>query len=526
MSLGPETSDADAIHDPDAMDRSPSAAGNGWRIRGGRRVAVAVAIMLPGLWGVIAGWWTPRGPLTTVEVLSAMGIGLVVGVGAGSALRSRWAMLLCPVIFVVSFEVVRIGTDGPTVDAPAASTYGVLALVVGRGFHGLVALVPLALGAAVGAGAARRRGSSASGEGPSGKAGMFVRSGVAALVGVALIVVAVLVARPAATPAIMDATGDPVPGSIAELTAVNVGDAELGLMIRGTSVDNPVVLFLAGGPGGSERGAMRNHLQALEETFTVATWDQRGTGTSYPALDPTETLTLDGQVSDTLAVTDYLRDRFDQDRIYLLGQSWGSTLGVLAAQSAPDRYLAFIGVGQMVSQLDTDRRFYADTLAWADRQDAALARKLRDIGPPPYSEMLDYETALSFEHQVYPYDHSPNSEGEGGFSENLLVPEYALTDQIHLLGAFMDTFAALYPQLQHIDFRESATTFDLPVFFVQGAHEADGRAAPFAQWYPTIVAPMKDLVVFDTSGHRPLFEQPDEFVSYMNDTVRARAGAG
>ena len=83
-------------------------------------------------------------------------------------------------------------------------------------------------------------------------------------------------------------------------------------------------------------------------------------------------------------------------------------------------------------------------------------------------------------------------------------------------------FAVLYPQLQEIDFRETATRFEIPMFFVQGAHEADGRAEPFDEWYPMVSAPTKDLVVLGTSGHRPMFEQPDEFVRYMNDTVLAR----
>ncbi len=485
-------------------------------IQGGR-IGLLVAASMAALWGLVAGVWTPRGPLTTVEVLAAMTIGVGVGVAAGFVARSRWAMLVTPVAFAVVFELTRIGTDGPTVDAPAASTYGILAMVVGRGFHGLVSLTPMVLGAALGAGFARRRGAEHEPSTPS--AGQFARGTVAAITGFALIVLAALVARSATTEPIVDAGGEPAAGSIAELTTVMAGGKELGLMIRGASVDNPVVLFLAGGPGGSERGAMRNHLEALEDTFTVATWDQRGTGTSYPALDPTDTLTLEGQVADTIEVTDYLRDRFDTDTIYLLGQSWGSTLGVLAVQAAPDRYAAFIGTGQMVSQLETDRIFYDDTLAWAEQNDPALADKLRDIGPPPYEAMLDYETALSYEHQVYPYDHSPNSEGEGGFSENFLVPEYALVDQVHLLGAFMDTFAALYPQLQDIDFRETATEFDVPMFFVQGAHEADGRAVLFDEWYDMVDAPIKDLTVLDTSGHRPLFEQPDEFVAYMDDTV-------
>lgn len=488
-----------------------------------RLLRVAASSAAPVVWGLVAGWWTPRGPLTSAEVLVAMALGLLVGLCSGAIARSRWSMLWAPLAFVVTFELVRLGAVGPTVDGPRFSSYGVLALVVGRGFHGLVALAPMLLGAAVGAGISRHRDDGAGATPPPATAGVRVRRVVAAVGAFGLIVLAALVARPATTEPILAEDGEPVPGSIAELTTVAHDGHDLGLMVRGMDRDAPVVLFLAGGPGGSERGAMRNHLAALEDTFVVATWDQRGTGTSYDELDPTATLTLDSYVADTIAVTDHLRERFDQDQIYLLGQSWGTTLGVLAVQQAPDRYRAFIGTGQMVSQLETDRIFHADTLRWAEETgNDALAGRLREIGPPPYADMLDYETALSYEHEVYPYDHSPNAEGAGGFSENFLVPEYTLTDQVHLLGGFMDTFAVLYPQLQEIDFRRTATRLEVPVFIVQGAHEADGRAEPLREWFDALEAPIKDLVVLDTSGHRPLFEQPDEFVEYLNEVVLPR----
>ncbi len=120
-----------------------------WRDRligtGGAVVAVAV-------WALIAAWWMPRGPLTTGQALWSILLSLVVGVAAGLVMRSRWAMLVAPVVFAVVFELARIGTDGPTVDGIHLSTYGVLALVVGRGFHALLSLVPLVFGATIGAG--------------------------------------------------------------------------------------------------------------------------------------------------------------------------------------------------------------------------------------------------------------------------------------------------------------------------------------------------------------------------------------
>jgi pimeloyl-ACP methyl ester carboxylesterase len=486
-----------------------------------RRLGIATAAAVAAGWGLLAGWWTPRGPLTTAEALWSIAISLVVGGIAGFVSKSRWSMLAAPVAFAVVFELVRLGTDGPTVDGIETSTYGLLAFAVGRGFHAFLSLFPMVLGAAVGAGVARGLDPGADRQ-EARHVGRSVRRGVAIIAAIALIGLTVGLTRPASTDPIVDANGDVVPGSVAELTTVEVNGHDLALMIRGHSVDNPVLLFLAGGPGGSEFGAMRNHLSELEEHFTVVTWDQRGTGRSYDELDPTDTITLDGFVDDTFVVTDHLRDRFDQERIYLLGQSWGSTLGVLAVQEHPERYEAFIGAGQMVSQLATDTIFYQDTLAWAqDRGDADLVAELLAIGAPPYERMLGYESALSYEHEVYPYDHGPNAEGQGGFSENFIVDEYALIDQAHLLGGFLDTFSVLYPQLQDIDFRDTATEFDVPMFFVQGAHEADGRARVFEDWYPTVEAPIKDLTVLGTSGHRPLWEQPDEFVDYMVGTVLA-----
>ena len=486
-----------------------------------RRVAVSAGVLLAAVWGVTAGLWTPRGPLTTSTAVWSIVISLVVGGLAGLLLNSRWAMLVVPAVFAVVFEITRMGVDGPMVDGLHASFYGAIAFITGRGFQALLTLVPMALGAALGAGWARTR----TGQVRS-RWSLVLGRGGAVLVTVALLALTAALLRPASTAPILAANGEPLPGSVAELTTVNTGGHDLGLMIRGTSTENPVLLFLAGGPGGSELGAMRRHLPALEESFTVATWDQRGAGTSYDELDPTQTVSLEGYVSDTIAVTDYLRERFSQDKIYLAGQSWGTTLGVMAVQQRPDLYRAFVGTGQMVSQLASDRIFYEDTLAWAETTgNQGLVDQLQAAGPPPYEAMFPYETALSHEQAVYPYDHTGNSEGSGQMSENLLVSEYTLIDQVHVIGAFMDTFAALYPQLQDVDFRKTATEFEVPMFFVQGAHEAGGRAQPFADWYPMIQTPVKDMVVFDSSGHRPLWEQPDEFVDYMVGTVLAQTSS-
>jgi proline iminopeptidase len=502
---------------------------SGWRARAQMVwkhpvAAWGLALGTPLAYGVLAGVWTPRGPHTTFAVLTSMGLALLVGLVVGWALRSRWAMLLAPAVFMVVFELIRMGTSGPTVDGiHLGSELGFVAFLVGRGIHGLLVLLPMLLGAAVGAGTARRTTEERPGphSGPMNVA-LWVRRSVAIATGLALVVLAAMVARPATTDPIVTADGDPVPGSVAELTEVDIGGHDLALMIRGRSVDNPVLLFLAGGPGGSELGAMRRHSQALENDFVVATLDQRGTGKSYGELDPTSTLTLDNEVAGAIETAEYLRERFGQDKIYVVGQSWGTTLGVLAVQQRPDLFHAFVGAGQMVSQAATDRTYYRDTLAWArETGNTDLAETLTTNGPPPYADARRYDPVLSAEHELYPYDRSGNAEGAGQMGENIFVEEYTFMEKAHVFAGTLEVFSALYPQIQDIDFREQATSLEVPVYLAQGAHETPGRAEPAAEWFETLDAPSKELVVFETSGHRPLWEQPDEFYDLMTERVLA-----
>jgi pimeloyl-ACP methyl ester carboxylesterase len=476
------------------------AIGDGWRRR------TTAVVVLAGVAALIAAWLTPRGPITTVEALVSMAAALGVGVAAGVLLANRWSIVVAPAAFVAVFELARMGIEGPTVDSiEFGGTYGIIALIVGRVFHGLLVLVPVMLGASYGVWWAGRTGRA------SRIMGAFGRT-VTGLVTVAVVAVAFLLALPASTAPIVGSDGETPPGSIAELVSVEIGGHPQAMLIRGRSVDNPVLLYLAGGPGGTDLGAIRRDV-GLEQDFTVVAWDQRGAGKSYNALDPTETFTLDQMVADTLEVTNYLRDRFDVDKIYLVGQSWGSTLGVLAAQQRPELYEAFVGVGQMVSQRVTDQMFWEDTLAWAESNaNVALAETMRSNGPPPYTNLIEYDPVIAYEHDWNVYsEFDPNTE----MPAILFVPEYNWMDRMNAFRGFLDTVGILYPQLQDIDFRNDVATLEIPMYMVQGEHEARGRAVLAEEWFQMLEAPTKEVIVIPGGGHRAHFDQPAMFADIM-----------
>jgi pimeloyl-ACP methyl ester carboxylesterase len=468
--------------------------------------------------GLVSAWLTPRGPIATSEALISIAAALVVGMGAGLAMGNRWSILVAPVAFVVVFELARIGVEGPTVDAVNLSGfYGIVAFVLGRVVHGLLVLAPMMLGTVYGVWLAGRLGNP---ESPTMGGFGWTFTGLVTLV---LAAVALFIALPATTEAIVDADGEPLAGSIAELATVPIGGHDQTMLIRGRSLDNPVLLYLTGGPGGTDIGALRRDV-TLEQDFTVVAWDQRGAGKSYSALDPTDTFTLDQLIADTVEVTSYLRNRFDQDKIYLVGQSWGSTLGVLAAQQHPELYHALVGVGQMVSQRETDIMFWEDTLAWAEETgNVGLAETLLRNGPPPYENLMYYDAFIASEHDwnVYP-EFDPNTE----MPAILFVPEYNWMDRINAFKGFLDTAGTLYPQLQDVDFRQDVTTLDVPFYMVLGEHETRGRAVLANEWFTMLDAPLKESLVFAGGGHRAHFDQPGMFAELMtevlNDTTANR----
>ena len=479
-----------------------------WPAKIGAGAAVVAA-------AVSIGLVMPRGPMASSESVAAFVLLGLVGVAAGILTGTRWSALLAPTIFAGVFELVRLPVSGPTVDAIRVDTiYGVLAFVVGRGFDATVLLLPLAFGGLWGAALTRRLGGIVPGR------RLWLRRVGTVLSGALAVLLLVALLRPATTDPILDADGGVLEGSIAELVTVPIGGHGQSLMLRGADADAPVLLFLEGGPGGTATGSMRYAGEALEDDFVVATWDQRGTGASADTLEPTSTLTLDRMVADTIEVTQYLRDRFDEQAVYLVGSSWGTTLGVLAVQQRPELFHAYIGTGQMVDQLATDKLMYADSLAYAEGSgDEAFADRLRDIGEPPYEDTLAYTQALAANPEWLNYPRGEDYEPRAEYPLSLFVDEFTLTEQYRAAAGIFETFAVLYPQLQDVDFRVSVPRLEVPVYLVEGAHEAPGRSVLAVEWFEALEAPSKQIVVFDHSGHTPQIDEPGRFAAYLRDVV-------
>jgi pimeloyl-ACP methyl ester carboxylesterase len=479
----------------------------------------ALAVLMPAVAGASMALLMPRGPVTSMDVVASLIICTVLGVLSGWLL-GRWAVVIAPLLFAICFELGRLGVTAPSLEGiDLGSAFGIVLFVTTRGFHFVVALLPMALGAVIGSSARRRV---MAGEAPLDA---VPKTGVVALI-VAIALAGVLIARPARTDPIPGEDGRPLPGSIAEVATVELGGHDQSIVIRGRDVTSPILLYLTGGPGNSDIGYTRTFLEELEDDLVLVAWDQRGAGKSYSALDPISTLTVDSAVSDVIDLSAYLIDRFGQERIFLLGNSWGSIIGVLAAVERPDLYHAYIGTGQMVSPSETDQILYAQMLQYAERiGDAELLSRMIEFGQPPYADIHAYMTVIEHYGNLEPYQETaefaagvPGIQGTG-------VSEYGFMDKLNVFRGLADMGGILYSRAQDIDLREDAPSLAVPVFFVQGANELTARSGLANEYAATVKAPSVTVEVFERSGHVPHFEEARRFHRFLVDVVVAGAGS-
>ncbi|NLK37498.1 MAG: alpha/beta hydrolase [Epulopiscium sp.] len=318
----------------------------------------------------------------------------------------------------------------------------------------------------------------------------------------------------ASTPRIVDESGKTPVNSIAELRRLELNGRKQWISLRGWDKNAPVLLFLAGGPGGTQMAAVRHELAELEKHFVVVNWDQPGSGKSYYA-EKTQDITIDTYVQDGYALTEYLRERFSQQKIYLIGESWGSALGIFLVSQYPQYYNALIGTGQMIDFVETERIDYAKAMEIGKNNgDIALIEKLMVNGEPPYyGKNVTWKSAVYLNYLGTYMANNPEVHNPGyNTFRDIASSEYGLLDKINFFRGVINTFNDVYPQLYDIDMRMDYTKLDVPVYFFLGRHDINAPTVLVEEYEQILDAPHKGIVWFEHSGHSPWINEPDRFV--------------
>jgi len=338
-----------------------------------------------------------------------------------------------------------------------------------------------------------------------------------------LIVAGVLwVYSPGTPKPFLDEKGNPLPGSISEKIHVNINGVKQGMFIKGTDTTKPVLLYLHGGM--PEYFLAQKYPTGLENYFTVVWWEQRGSGLSFNASIPRETMTLNQMISDTKEVTNYLCKRFGKEKIYLMGHSGGTFIGIQVAAEAPDLYYAYIGVAQMSDQLKSEKLAYDYMLnQFRKTGNTKMARKIE-------SAPVTSESGMSYAYWALrdPAMHSlgigttraMNSVITGIFLPSLACRDYTLKEKFNLWrGKSSSGISILWNEMLATDLAKQVPELEIPVYFIEGIYDYTCSYTLAKEYFDKLQAPVKGFYTFSQSAHSPLFEEPEKMQQIIQEDV-------
>lgn len=308
---------------------------------------------------------------------------------------------------------------------------------------------------------------------------------------------------------------------------VDLGGLSQKIHLWSTDTSHPILLSLHGGPGIPNRDSLRrNHLD-LCDSFTLVGWDQRGTGGSYAGC-PAESLTLDRLVDDAAELIRWLQQHLGQEKVFILGGSWGTELGTFLALRYPELVSAYVGYGQVVSGIANEDISYAFSLEAARAaHDAESVKILEQVGPPVegvYTPIVDGMLAQRKIMSKYG-GHKVGKENYilDTVKDILFSPEYGLRDTWGILKGYRFCLENMWPSIVRYDFvnNDPSPHFSMPYYIFQGRHDQNTPSSLVEAYYETIEAPVKELIWFEHSAHGPLSEEPTRFKKLLREKLLA-----
>ena len=260
---------------------------------------------------------------------------------------------------------------------------------------------------------------------------------------------------------------------VSSLEQVKLGGVKQWISIRGTDAHNPVLLFLHGGPGSANIAKLRIQLPELEKHFVIVNWDQRGAGKSFSLGADPAAVSREQLVSDAHELVRILKQRFNVDKIYLMGFSWGTVLGLSLASRYPDDYAAFISISQEVDFSEGEKlslEYIRDSAQKTGNAEAVA--ELASVKPSYTSP--DWQTQLSTQRKWLLYFggvyHTTNS-----FSHELWMllkaPEYSIAEAALWPLGSSRSLKQMWQELMKINFFDEVPVIRCPVYFFVGRYD-------------------------------------------------------
>lgn len=297
---------------------------------------------------------------------------------------------------------------------------------------------------------------------------------------------------------------------------IYIEDTDYYLRFRSQDISNPVVLFLHGGCGAADRPFIIKWQSPLAKYCTIVCWDQRGAGLAYNRkTSKKEVLTKELYLNDLHRVVEYLKQRFNKDKIYIVGHSFGSQLGVWYIQNHPENVSAYIGIGQVIDAADNEEISWKFTVDEAKRRNDKRALKvLYNIGPPVNGFYKDDKLLVQ---RNYLNKFGGILYGKYGNSVINTLPkipcmfkEYSFFTMLNYVSA--NTYCLSQPiGREKVDFLKEVKKLDVPVYITMGKYDYNTVSELAKKWLEQLDSPYKKFYLFEKSGHTPQWEESEKW---------------
>lgn len=315
--------------------------------------------------------------------------------------------------------------------------------------------------------------------------------------------------------------------SIYEKLFIEVGGVKQGMFIVGKDTSNPVLLFIHGGPSFSEFFLVDRYPTGIENYFTVCYWEERGGGISYSPQVSIESMTLDQLASDAIEVTNYLRDRFKKEKIYIMAHSGGTAFAIQAVRNYPHLYYSYIGISQITRQADSEKlayRFMIDQ--YSSNGDSKMIRKFEKY--PVFendSTLLPFFNSVLRDKSMHELGigtmHTMKSIISGVFLPVWTCKAYTIREKFNIWYSKFTLVnkAKFREQILKSDFTTLIPSLNVPVYFFSGSNDMTVNYDLSKEYLKKLEAPVKGFYTFHNSAHSPMFEEPNRFLEIIVSDV-------
>lgn len=317
--------------------------------------------------------------------------------------------------------------------------------------------------------------------------------------------------------------GDTLKGSVSEKVFVKIGGIKQGMFIKGKNINNPILLFVHGGPAFPEYFLFDKYPSGIEDYFTVCYWEQRGGGLSYNPDISLESMTFEQFTSDAIEATNYLRKRFGKEKIYIMAHSGGTPFAIQAVKQSPELYEAYIGIAQITNQAESEKLAYKYMMnEYTAQGDKKAIKKLSEY------PIIDSDSYILSFHNSLIRDKYMHELGIGTmrnmknvfkdvFIQVWMCKAYTINEKTNIWKSKFSFIkkTKLKEQLFRMDVSKEVSKVDVPVYFFSGKYDLTVNSDLSKSYLNKLQAPIKGFYTFNQSAHSPVFEEPLRFKEVM-----------